>query len=654
MSAPTTHPWPEAAFSNRNFHLMVLADVALFVLAYGSAYMFRFDMEVPAAHQTVFATTLVPIVLTKMTLAHAFGLYRGMWRYTSIVDLFNIVKMAGVSSLLIFSCMLFLRHEVAFSRAVLVLDGGLTFAYVSALRLAIRLYYTQTPGRFFGSDFYARRAKNRPDRNLLIVGADDAGEAILREFHSSRTSGGNVVGFVDDDPLKHGRFIHGAPVLGGLQDLATIAESKAITEVLIAKSTVPAQEMRRIVQTCEGMGVRCTTVPTAGEFLDGKVSLQSVRDVSVEDLLGREPVQLEMDRIGGYLRGKRVLITGAGGSIGSELCRQIAAFGPAHMFLLDRAESPLYDMEMELKHYQARQVAHRPVLASIKNEDLMREIFAQHQPEVVFHAAAYKHVPMLELQPWEAVFNNIVGTNNILKMCREFQVERFVLVSTDKAVRPTNVMGTSKRIAELLTQCYDAVNPHTTHQAVRFGNVVGSAGSVIPLFKKQLERRGALTVTHPDVIRYFMTIPEAAQLILQAGAMGTGGEIFILDMGAPVKIIDLARDLIRLSGFEPDVDVPIDIIGLRPGEKLYEELITEGEGIVKTNHKKIMVLRAGDSASETLTARHEKLQADVAILRDLAAAHNESGIRAKLREMVPEYTPANHDQKPAGSRETTS
>lgn len=641
MSVPAE--WPEPAFSNRNLSFMVVADVALFVLAYVSAYLFRFDSEIPAAHEMVMATTLLPIVLTKMTLAHAFGLYRGMWRYTSIVDLLNIAKMTVVSSLLILACMLLLRQEIAFSRAVLVLDGGLTFFYVSSLRLVIRLYYTQTPGQFFGSDFYAHRKKNRPTRNLLIVGADDAGESILREFRNNRSQGSNVVGFVDDDQQKHGRFIHGAPVLGGLKDLASIAESKAITEILIAKSTVTAKEMRRIVQSCEGMGIRCTTVPTAGEFLDGKATLQSVRDVSVEDLLGREPVQLEMERIGGYLRGKRVLVTGAGGSIGAELCRQIAAFDPACMFLVDRAESPLYDMEMELKHYQARHVAHRPVLASIKNEDLVREIFRQHKPEVVFHAAAYKHVPMLEMQPWEAIFNNILGTNNILKMCEEFKVERFVLVSTDKAVRPTNVMGTSKRIAELLTQCYDAINPHTTHQAVRFGNVVGSAGSVIPLFKKQLERRGALTVTHPDVIRYFMTIPEAAQLILQAGAMGTGGEIFILDMGEPVKIIDLARDLIRLSGYEPDVDIPIDIIGLRPGEKLFEELITEGEGIVQTAHKKIMVLRAEARALDIMQARHGQLQEDLRTLCTVAAAHDEDGIRAKLREMVPEYIPANHD-----------
>ena len=628
-----------ALYAHRNLRMMVVADLALFAAAYVSAYLLRFDGDIPARHMEVLHETLVPMLLCKLAVAHFFGLYRGMWRYTSLVDLINVFKAVALSSLLIFSAMLFNRSVTGFSRGVLLLDALLTLIYAGGLRIAIRIYFTHGIGQLFANDFTLRARAEAGKKNLLIVGAGDAGEALLRDIRHSPTSPYRVVGFVDDDATKIGKYIHGTPVLGGMAEIPEVVRNKEVAEILIAKAQATAREIRSIVELGEGIGVKCRIIPGVSEFLDERVSLQSVRDVSFEDLLGREPVRLEQDRIGGYLTGKRVLVTGAGGSIGSELCRQICRFQPEMVYLLDRSESSLYDIQMELLHHSTKRVKHQPLLCGIQNQTHLRRVFEECRPHVVLHAAAYKHVPMLELHPWEAIFANVVGTRNVLEMCREFGVNRFVLVSTDKAVRPTNVMGTTKRVAELLTQCYDAVNAATTHQAVRFGNVAGSAGSVIPLFKKQIEKRGVITVTHPEITRYFMTIPEAAQLILQAGAMGQGGEIFLLDMGSPIKIVDLARDLIRLSGFEPDVDIPIEFIGLRPGEKLYEELITEGEGIVPTEHQKIMVLRPEYPDAAEMEARHARMLRDVEELAALAEARAGDGIREKLKAMVPEFAP---------------
>lgn len=622
----------------QNLPLMVVADLAFFAAAYYCAYLVRFDGEIPPRHLDVFEQTLIPLLLCKLTIAHVFGLYRGMWRYTSLVDLIAVFKAVGLSSLIIFSAMLFNRSVTGFSRGVLLLDALLALLFIAGLRVAIRIYFTQGAGQLFAGDFTLRTKTEAGKKNLLIVGAGDAGEAVLREIRNSTTSPYRAIGFVDDDPALVGKYIHGTPVLGDVADIPEIVRTKAVAEILIAKARATSREIRAIVEVGESIGVKCRIIPSVSEFLDERVSLQSVRDVSFEDLLGREPVRLEQDRIGRYLTGKRVLVTGAGGSIGSELCRQICRFQPEMLYMLDRSESSLYDIQMELQHHTSARVKHQPLLCGVQNVAHLRRVFEECRPHVVFHAAAYKHVPMLELHPWEAIFANVVGTRNVLDMCRDFAVERFVLVSTDKAVRPTNVMGTTKRVAELLTQCYDMVNTTTTHQAVRFGNVAGSAGSVIPLFKKQIEKRGVITVTHPEITRYFMTIPEAAQLILQAGAMGHGGEIFLLDMGSPIKIVDLARDLVRLSGFEPDVDIPIEFIGLRPGEKLYEELITEGEGIVPTEHQKIMVLKPELPDAATMEARYQQMLRDVDELMAMADARDGNGIRRKLKSIVPEFT----------------
>jgi FlaA1/EpsC-like NDP-sugar epimerase len=384
------------------------------------------------------------------------------------------------------------------------------------------------------------------------------------------------------------------------------------------------------VKACERSGLNFKTIPGMGELINGKVTVNAIREVAYRDLLGREIIKLEEDKIGAHLKDQNVLVTGAGGSIGSELCRQICRFEPAKIILFERAESPLHAIELELKQAY-KEVEVFSILGDIQDKNQLKKAFEANRPHIVFHAAAYKHVPMLELQPWRAIDNNVLGTKNLIDISTTWGVARFVFVSTDKAVRPANIMGASKRLSEMLIQGQNGCGiSDTKFMIVRFGNVVGSVGSVVPLFKKQIQRGGPVTVTHPDVTRFFMTIPEACQLILQAGSMGDGGEIFILDMGTPIKIADMARDLIRLSGFEPDVDIKIEYVGLRPGEKLYEELITEGENIVPTHHEKIMVLKGVECDLQLLNGKVDELA-------HLAEEQDGEQVKIKLRQIVPEY-----------------
>jgi FlaA1/EpsC-like NDP-sugar epimerase len=403
-----------------------------------------------------------------------------------------------------------------------------------------------------------------------------------------------------------------------------------IEEVIIAIPSASSRRMREILDACKQADVNFKIIPDMGELIDGRITLNAIRNVEYRDLLGREPVRLDREEIGSYLGKKTVLVTGAGGSIGTGLCRQICRFSPERIILLERAESPLYEIDLELtKGFQHVNVL--PVLADIQDRSELTRIFTRYRPEIVFHAAAYKHVPMMEKHPWKAVQNNILGTENVVAAAREFKCDRFVFVSTDKAVNPANVMGASKRVCELLVQKENTVDGSGTRFiTVRFGNVIGSVGSVIPLFKKQIREGGPVTVTHPDMIRYFMLIPEACQLILQAGAMGGGGEIFILEMGEPVKIDQMARDLIRFSGFEPEVDIPIVYTGLRPGEKLYEELMTDLEGVVPTDHRKIRVLSSHTGDLRDLKSR-------LAALKIAAENRDADQIRRELHRIVPEY-----------------
>ena len=615
---------------NKNFWTILSIDTVLLFLAYYFSYFIRFEGKIPAFELANFTTTVWLIIPWKISCFMLFKVYRGMWRYSGIEDLLNLVKATFLSSCTIISAILFLYYFRGFPRSVFVIDAVLTLLLIGGLRLAIRLYM-QRPNFSKNKHQFLRLLGNKNNlKRMIIIGAGDAGEKMLRELLDNPRLAYHIVGFLDDDYRKHGMQIHGVPVLGDVDDLASLVKHYEIDEILIAISSASGKEMRRVVDGCEATGVKFKTIPGIGELIDGRVSVKAIRDVAYEDLMGRQPIRMETEKIASYIKNESILVTGAGGSIGSELCRQIARFYPSSLILLDCTENNLYQIEMEFSGTYSH-LKYIPVLGNILNQGLLDKTFQKYHPQVVFHAAAYKHVPMMELNPCEAVFTNIKGTQNLLGVAQNNGVERFVFVSTDKAVRPANVMGASKRVAELLIQAHSTRN-HTRFMSVRFGNVIGSSGSVIPLFRKQIEKGGPVTITHPEITRFFMTIPEAAQLILQAGAMGEGGEIFILEMGTPIKILDLAKDLIRLSGFEPDRDIEIKFTGLRPGEKLYEELITEGEGIVPTRHEKILVLRGEPCSLKWLSVKIEEL-------RSLAEKQDAVGIIRKLKEILPEYQP---------------
>ena len=624
----------------KNFLIVFFADVLLLAAAFIGAHLIRFEFSIPRHFVQSLKQMLPWVLLAKLSCFYFLGLYRGMWRYTSIADLLNVIKATIVSTLLILAFILFKSAFIGYSRSVFLIDFLLTILFIAGFRISVRLFFdryskeTPTPTDFL-SIFKLFSNRKKDSKNLIIIGAGDCGEKIYREIRDNSALKYNIVGFLDDSKNKIGRTIHGVPVLGRIDDIKVLIKKGKADEALIATPSARGQQMRRIVELCKTSGIPFKTIPGYGELIDGKVTINAIREVAYRDLLGREMIKLDEKQIGAYLKGQNVLVTGAGGSIGSELCRQICRFKPGSILLFERAESPLYEIELELKkNFVDINVV--PILADIQDKLQIEKVFKKYKPQTVFHAAAYKHVPMLELQPWKALENNIQGTANLVEIVSKFNIERFVFVSTDKAVRPTNVMGASKRVAEMLVNCQNK-NGFSTARfiIVRFGNVVGSVGSVVPLFKKQIEKGGPVTVTHPDVTRFFMTIPEASQLILQAGAMGNGGEIYLLDMGTTIKISDMARDLIRLSGFEPDEDIKIEYIGLRPGEKLYEELITEGENIVSTSHEKIMVLKSMECNLQILNGQIDELAT-------LAANQNEKKIKAKLKEIVPEYRPASN------------
>ncbi len=617
-------------FRLRNFYIVFVVDVLSVIASLLLAYAIRFEFQPPGYGLIAMVRILPGILIIKIITFFLFGLYHGMWRYTSVEDIISVFKAAFVSTLSIVFLILMISRFQGYPRSVFIIDWFLTFFLISGTRLGIRLFYEANAGiRFF--PFFV---KGKTDATkLLIVGAGYAGEKVVREILDNPALRYVPIGFLDDDPRKHGKTIHGVSVIGSINLLESsqAMQNLLFDEILLALPSLSGRHMRRIVSACEETRKPFRTVPALKELINGNISMKLVRNVTIQDLLNREEVHLDEEGISAYLYQKRVLVTGAGGSIGSELVRQIGRFHPEALALVEMSEFNLFQVEKEA-HRRFNGMLLTGFLSDIRNLNAVRRIFKEFQPQVVFHAAAYKHVPLQELHPWEAVRNNVLGSKNLIRVAQECEVEKFVLVSTDKAVRPTNVMGATKRVAEKLIASANQ-HPHSQFMAVRFGNVIGSSGSVIPLFQEQIEQGGPVTVTHPDVIRYFMSIPEAAQLILEAGAMGRGGEIFILDMGDPVRIIDLARDLIRLHGYEPEQDIAIQYVGLRPGEKLYEELITEGEGIVKTNHEKIMVLR-GDTCDAQI------LQHQVDNLLEISATYNASKIKQTLKAIVSEYTPA--------------
>ncbi len=626
----------------KNLLLIIFADAFLISAALIGAYLIRFEWNIPNHFQKTLFVVLPWMVGLKLTFFYMLRLYKGMWRYTSISDLLNIIKAASLSSLIVIAAILLSTRFIGFSRSVFIIDWFLTILLISGLRLSVRLFYERvskaelTPSAFLTlMKSFSKRKEN--SKKLIIIGAGNSGEKICREIHNNPHLNYEIVGFLDDDVHKIGRAIHGIKILGTVAELPAAAAQTQADEILIAITSADGRQMRRIVSTCKDTGIPFKTVPGYGELINGKISVKSIRDVAYRDLLGREIVKMDAAGIESYLKDKTVLVTGAGGSIGSELCRQICRFNPRSILLFERAESPLYSIELELKNSFA-DIKVNPILGDILDIQQVDATFTHFSPQVVFHAAAYKHVPMLEIQPWKAVENNIKGTANLLDFSVRHHVERFVFVSTDKAVRPTNVMGASKRVAERLIQCQPNLNDvHTRFSIVRFGNVLGSIGSVVPLFRKQIEQGGPVTVTHPEVTRYFMTIPEACQLILQAGALGKDQvNIYVLDMGSPIKIVDMAKDLIRLSGFEPGRDIQIEFVGLRPGEKLYEELITEGEGIVPTSHKKIMALH-GESCGL------QQLNGTIEALLQSSKVQDDKRIKLLLKKIVKDYRPFNED-----------
>lgn len=558
-----------------------LLDLVATVTAIILALAMRFDGAIPSEYLAVYLRCLPLILPFRILIYHAFGLYRQEWAYASLPELLRIVWAVSAETL----ASAFIIYGLAggrFPRSVLIMEWFIKIGGIGLVRLSLRLR----------RDYYRRRRADR-DRVVgeptLIYGAGDAGAMLVRELLRHPEAGCAVVGFIDDDLKKKGLSLAGKPVLGTRNDIMLVIKQYSVTHLIIALPSAGRGVIREIVEMGRELGLQLKTLPGLYEIVNGNVSISQIRDVQIEDLLGRDEIKVDIKAVAGYLSGETVLVTGAGGSIGSEICRQAARFNPKRLLLLGHGENSIYEIDIELRTaYPALSVT--PVIADIQDMERMAQVFERFQPGVVFHAAAHKHVPLMEENPEEAIKNNVFGTLNVAWAAKEYGAKRFVLISSDKAVNPKSVMGATKRAAEQVVHSLSN-NSSTVFVAVRFGNVLGSRGSVVPLFKKQIAAGGPVTVTDPRMVRYFMTIPEAVQLVIQAGSMGSGGEIFLLDMGKPVKIIDLARDLIRLSGFEPDTDIPIVYTGVRGGEKLFEELLTAEEGTLMTKHERIFMVR---------------------------------------------------------------
>ncbi len=602
--------------------LVVLHDAVAALLAWCLAYLLRFNFDIPDHWVKGMIDSLWLVLPVEIASFWVYGLYRGIWRFASLPDLKRILLAVGLNSVTV-PTTLFMYHRLSETpRAVLVLSPLLLIFLMGGSRFLYRSYKD-------GHIFSFRSIEPTP---VIVMGAGSAASLLLREL--SGNSAWRVVGLLDDNKKKLGRQIHGINILGPLNDVGKFARHLDVGQVIIAMPSASAGTRRRAMELGTDADLAVLTVPGYDDLLSGKVSISQIRRVELDDLLGREPVSLDIVGLHGLLKGKVVMVTGAGGSIGSELCRQIAIFDPIKLIMMEMNEFAIYKLEQEFnERYPTLPIV--CALGDVKDTARVGQIMQQFQPKVVFHAAAYKHVPMLEnLNSWEAILNNVLGTYNIAKASIDANVEKFVLISTDKAVNPTNVMGTSKRLAEMVCQVLQN-NSITRFAMVRFGNVLGSTGSVIPKFKEQIAQGKPITVTHPEIIRYFMSITEAAQLVLQAGVMGNGGEIFVLDMGKPIKILDLARDMIRLSGFHED-EIKIRFTGLRPGEKLFEELLADDELTEKTPHPKLRIAKARTIESKIWLT-------DLLDWMNQQTIPTEANIRISLKELVSEYTPMTSD-----------
>lgn len=608
----------------------VAMDLVTLAVAFTLAFMIRFDFSLPPLMTARMFVTGPHVVLFEYAVLLAFGVHRFSWRYVSAREA-NRILMACVTATLVLAVSRLIvgeaQVEIPYLRlgllpfGVVAINFALSFLGIVGIRFARRMLGERiASGR--------RRRTAPPPVRTLLVGAGEAGVMVARELTSRPDLALRAVGFVDDDKAKLGTVIHGIPVIGTTAQLPELCAKYRAKQALITMANVPGSVIRRIRQLCEAARIPTKIVPGVYEIVGGKVNLSRIRDVAIDDLLRRDPVRLELDELDQLVPGKVVLTTGAGGSIGSELCRQICRMSPSVLVLVERSENALFNIHRELvKAFPALTIV--PCIADITDAPRIRELFAKHRPALVLHAAAHKHVPIIEWNPIEGVKNNIFGTRIVADLANEYGADAFVMISTDKAVNPSSVMGATKRAAELYVQSLSA-HSKTRFVTVRFGNVLGSAGSVVPIFREQIAQGGPVTVTHPEMRRYFMTIPEACQLVLQAGAMGRGGEIFVLDMGEPVKIVDLARDLIALSGLRPGEDIEIQFTGVRPGEKLFEELSTDAESADKTRHPKIFIGRTPHAERNQVLRQLEHLQNAVQLASDEA-------VLAALRAIVPEY-----------------
>jgi FlaA1/EpsC-like NDP-sugar epimerase len=609
----------------RNRTAAFVHDLLMIPVAWMAAYWVRFNLsEIPEPYWSTAIAVLPALVFVQGTVFWYLGLYRGVWRFASLPDLMRILRAVVIGLSLSAVAIFFVTRMADLPRSILPLYGLFLVAFLGAPRLAYRwlkdhrLYYPA-------------------GRKALIVGAGQAGEALARELLRDPELGYLPVGFVDDDKNKKGREIHGVRVMGGCEKLPRLAQRLDFDIAIVAMPSANAAQMRRIVDYCGEANVPARTLPAIQDLVSGRASIQSLREISIDDLLGRDPVALDWATINAAVAGRTVLVSGGGGSIGSELCRQIARLGPKRLVVLDASEHNLYRIDLELRTTQI-QLAVEPVLADAGDRTALERVFSRYSPDLVFHAAAFKHVPMLERHAREAIRNNVLGTEAIAETAGRFKVRSFVLISTDKAVNPTNIMGSSKRLAEVVCQAMRARYAETAFITVRFGNVLDSAGSVVPLFREQIAQGGPVTVTHRDVTRFFMTIPEACQLILLAGATGQGGEVLVLDMGEPVNITYLAEQMIRLAGKTPGDDIAISYIGLRPGEKLYEELFLPEEERQPTAYGKLFLARG-------ITVDAAKVNAAVEALRVACADYDEEELHELVPRLVSEMSRSSADAK---------
>ena len=608
--------------------VIVIADILAVIFSYGCALWLRFDLrisQIPREYLNNYLIYMIVAAVVTVIIYSLIRLYQSIWTYAGINELINTfigsVISAAVSFLATYA---WIRLPISFY----IFGWVLMFLSTGFIRIAYRLLR-----RFYhkenikSNENGKNSAENKATNPVMIIGAGAAAAMLIKEFRTSSLISDKVVCLIDDNKNKHGRYLEGVPIVGGRSDIGHYAEKYHIKKIILAIPSIKNQDKKEILDLCKYTGCQVQTVPGVYQLINGEVSVSQLRDVEIEDLLGRDPIRMNIEEVLGYVQDQVVLVTGGGGSIGSELCRQLAAHHVKQLIIFDMYENNAYDIQQELK-YKYPDLDLKVLIGSVRNSNRLEDVFKTYRPDIVYHAAAHKHVPLMEDSPNEAIKNNVIGTYKTAMRADKYHTKRFVLISTDKAVNPTNIMGASKRLCEMIIQMY-AQKSETIFTAVRFGNVLGSNGSVIPLFKKQIAHGGPVTVTHPDIIRFFMTIPEAVSLVLQAGAYAKGGEIFVLDMGEPVKIADLARNLIRLSGFTPDVDIKIEFTGLRPGEKLYEELLMAAEGLQKTANQRIFI-------GNPLPVDADKLSEQLAFLGK--EAWNEcTNMKELVHDIVPEY-----------------